>query len=793
MECNSFLPNDRMHKSSYIAPVGHELDLELLKCGLCNERRTGSDGRTKSTAAHHSNLIMNNIDKNQPCPCGSTKKYKHCCQRKLKQRDAATHANVATVPIWLKLAMQNMQSGKFHLAQMVYEQVLQVKPKNVEAQQWLAVALHQQGKSERAIEIIKQCLSENSDIATVHSTFANILKAVGQRDEAIAHYKQALALRPDLADVHNNLGIALSSQGRIGEALESYAKAIALLPSYAEAHNNMGTALHANGLNEAAIAAYQHALALAPNYAQAVFNLGKVYVEDRPDQATDLVRKSLVIQPDLWAAWIVYANLLKNSNDTDQARVSLHRAFSINPSNGLKVESALMLPSIMGTRDEIHAIRTAFENNLDRLIDEQLVLSDPIAEFCGTNFLLAYHGLNDKQLQQKIARFYEQACPALLYIAPHCKTKPSSQQKQRIGFLSKFITKHSVALSFSRIVDAVAAQVDFEVVLISSHDPLNATVEGTYPHFSGRHIRIAVDLAAAREQVAALELDILVYLDIGMEPLSYFLAFSRLARAQCVLGGHPVTTGVRAVDYFLSSDMMERSDAQAHYSEQLVRQPFGMFYFERPNLPAVFKTRAELGLPEDEHIYLCPMTLHKLHPDFDEAIVRILQLDPVGSVFLVDDRKHSRWKSILQARFEKTVPQNLRDRIIFIPWVLDRLDFFSLNKAADVVLDPFHFGIGTTAIATCSVGTPFVTKPAEFMRGRVGLFYAKILGVMECVALDVEEYALKAVSIATQPALRDSIKAKILANNGALFDNNQAILDAVTFFRTIEPSPISGE
>ncbi len=41
-------------------------------------------------------------------------------------------------------------------------------------------------------------------------------------------------------------------------------------------------------------------------------------------------------------------------------------------------------------------------------------------------------------------------------------------------------------------------------------------------------------------------LDILFYPDLGMTPLTYFLAFARLAPVQCVSWGHPVTTGIPA-------------------------------------------------------------------------------------------------------------------------------------------------------------------------------------------------------------------------------------------------------
>ena len=156
------------------------------------------------------------------------------------------------------------------------------------------------------------------------------------------------------------------------------------------------------------------------------------------------------------------------------------------------------------------------------------------------------------------------------------------------------------------------------------------------------------------------------------------------------------------------------------------------------------------------------------------------------------------YKKLLQSRFEQTIPPSVRDRLIFRPWISDYSDFISANHVADVVLNPFHFGIGTTAISTCSVGTPFVTKPDEFMRGRMGYFFAKLLDATECIASDSEDYAQKAVAIATNPVLRQSIKTKILANNHVLFENRRAIDDVINFlcvvpWNEVEDRPESPE
>ncbi|CAN0061566.1 unnamed protein product [Scytosiphon promiscuus] len=60
-----------------------------------------------------------------------------------------------------------------------------------------------------------------------------------------------------------------------------------------------------------------------------------------------------------------------------------------------------------------------------------------------------------------------------------------------------------------------------------------------------------------RETVAALELDVLVYGDVGMDALTTALAHSRLSPVQVAFWGHPGTTGLPTVDYFVTSDLFE--------------------------------------------------------------------------------------------------------------------------------------------------------------------------------------------------------------------------------------------
>lgn len=668
-----------------------------------------------------------------------------------------------------------------------YDSAIALLPNFLGAVYNRGVALQALHQFDEAIESYDKAIVLKTNFAEAYTNRGNALRDKGRLLEAKASHDKAIGFKPDYAEAYVNRGAVHQDLKQLKLALASFEMAIVLRPDFVGAHYNRGVVLQELEQMDAALVSYDKALALKPDYVGAYINRGYVLqYQGRLVEAEDCYSKVIDIEPDNLDAHTNLGNTLKDQGRLNEAEASYRRAMEIKPSSRLVILEALMLPSIMGTIEAILECRTRFEDNVERLRFEGRIQIDPINDLCNTNFYLAYHGFNDVGIQIKVADMYAKACPSLLFIAPHCVRESNPGKKRRIGFLSKFITKHSVALCFSRVIEGLTAQVEFEITLLSNVDPQDELLRATYPNFSGVYMRLPDNLESAREKVSALELDVLVYLDIGMDPFSYFLAFARLARTQCVLGGHPVTTGISAIDYFISSDLIEISDAQAHYSERLVRLPVGLFYFERPAIPTTFKSRYELGMPVAGHIYLCPMVLHKLHPDFDVALARILELDPVGYVILIADKKYKTWQSQLENRFNITVPKSVRDRIIFLPWLTDWADFASLCKSADVVLDPFHFGIGTTAITICSVGTPFVTMPGELMRGRTGLLFAKLLDITECVAGDCEEYAQKAVAVASDCVLRERIQVKISTNSHALFENMQIIQDGVEFLKSVD-------
>ena len=117
----------------------------------------------------------------------------------------------------------------------------------------------------------------------------------------------------------------------------------------------------------------------------------------------------------------------------------------------------------------------------------------------------------------------------------------------------------------------------------------------------------------------------IIYPEIGMDPATIRLAALRLAPVQCVSWGHPDTSGLPTIDYYLSGDLMEPPDGDDAYTEQLVRLPNLSIYYTPHEVPGAEADRGMFGLRPRSVLYHCCQTLFKFLPQYDEIFPRIAQ------------------------------------------------------------------------------------------------------------------------------------------------------------------------
>lgn len=607
---------------------------------------------------------------------------------------------------------------------------------------------HRAGRLREAENLYREVLRSDPRQPDALHLLGLLAQQLGRNEVAIGHIGQAIALRPAVPEFRNNIAESYRMQGMLKEAAAQLREALLLRPDYPEAHNNLANVLNGQGRLAEAVKHYREALRLKPDYPEAQLNLG---------------------------------NLYKAEGRVAEAEAVFRAALALRPNDGIRVKLAMMLPPIPGSAAELDAVRRRFEDNVDALSRQPVALADPAKEVGQSNFLLAHHGRANRELHRKVAALYERACPSLLHVARHCSEPARRRADGRIGigFVSQNFREHSVG-KFIRGLIAHLSRERFHVTVFFIPPLASDDVATFVRQHADAAVNLSGDLRNARLRIERETLDILCYADIGMDPFSYFLAYSRLAPVQCVALGHADTTGIRNLDYFISAANFEPEGAQAHYSEKLVQLKAPVAYYYRPLLPGSFKSRRELGLDDAEHLYVCPQSPFKLHPDFDAILAAILRADPQGRVLLKADRETRHWHELLLQRLGRTVPDVL-DRITVLPPPAGR-DFINLIAVSDVMLDPIHYGGFTTSLEAFTVGTPVVTWPGEFHRGRATLGLYKDMAMLDCVADSAAGYAALAVRLGTDPVYRKEISDKILARNGVLFENMESIREYERFF-----------
>lgn len=149
-----------------------------------------------------------------------------------------------------------------------------------------------------------------------------------------------------------------------------------------------------------------------------------------------------------------------------------------------------------------------------------------------------------------------------------------------------------------------------------------------------------------------------------------------------------------------------------------------------------------------------------------------LVLFPVVTLVVMEGRVAA-WTEALQRRWTRALPDGLR-RVKFLK-SMPQPEFLHLLATADVILDPYPFCGGNTSYEAFAVGTPVVTHPGRFLRGRLTFGMYRQMGLESLIAASAAEYAPKAVELGCDAALNQKIRRELREAAGALFENPQEV------------------
>ncbi|MDR2892753.1 MAG: hypothetical protein LBV80_06690 [Deltaproteobacteria bacterium] len=543
---------------------------------------------------------------------------------------------------------------------------------------------------------------------------------------------------------------------------------------------------------ELAALAFAKTLGYDPNNGQARHNLLLCFVYDAGLREKQSPESSLPEDPANEDEAYILGTLLHDRGLFSASReVWKNYLAQKGPSLLLEARLAFQLPSILADAGEACRIRTAMNDFLDKsalLPSGALTRLDPMLAMPTPPFHLAFHGKDDLDLLSRLAGFAQRHMHAHNASADNENSAETSAwsrmaalrppKNRRIGFISRYMTNHTIMSYFFRILLEMGHRLPHCVFIefLQADNAFRADLARTCPMVTLPH-----ELDAARKAVEKLDLDILVYLDLGMDPLTWHLAHSRLAPVQCTLYGHPATTGIPGIDFFLSPASMEPENAASHYSETLVAFS-GLFSGFMPS--PIPKPRGSLfppaqvgqGLAHTE--YVCAQSLFKVHPDMDEMLRHVLDNDSTARVhFFVSANAHE--TAALQNRLDKNLGQ-ASARVNWLPQCSEE-NFIAILQQADAVLDTPHFSGGSTSYKALGAGVPVITLEGEFMRGRQTAGLYRHIGVDACTASSIQEWGDLALNLAHSPGKRADLRKDLLERRSGLFAMEDAI-DQMTAF-----------
>ncbi len=670
----------------------------------------------------------------------------------------------------LQLAMQWHQTGDLVKAEAAYRQILIQNPENADVLHLLGVLSSQAGRPDSAVELLLAALRIRPHQPAIFNDLAKTYRILGHWQAAREAFEVAIDLQPHFIDARNNLGALLHEHNDSESALRHLQKALELDANHLESHYNLGCVYLDQSQFKPAIQHFEQVLRQAPEHYGAHYNLANALKQVGDyTWAMEHYQRVIARMPETGShtaqIFCSVANTYRDQAQMDAAMAYYQQAYQADPQAVYQILQATLLPPVYQSKQDLQQWRNRLEQSITTLAQQPPVFNDPYQAQLPTLFYLAYQGQNDRDLLIKMASVYRLSLPKTRV------SEPVTDGRPRVGFVSHFFYDHSVSHYYGGLFGMLEAA-GFEVHLfVLANTPRDQVTQSLCERVTASHT-LPMDLSLARQEISAQALNLLIYTDIGMEAFSYFLAMTRLAPIQAVLAGHPSTSGIPTLDYYLSSQWFEPPEAAAHYSETLVRLN-GMPADYQPPQPPPEAARADFGLSENDHVYLCPMMLYKVHPDFDHAVVGILQRD-AQAVIVFYYSPATQLHRVLRERWAKQLTPEQGQRIQFWPWA-ERERFYQAILMSDVILDTFHFSGVNTALIVLGLGKVMLTWPSSFMRGRFCAGLYDYLGLKGAIAPTQDAYIDLACQLGTDAQVRLQVETEIQARSSALFSQQSGL------------------
>ena len=685
------------------------------------------------------------------------------------------------IPDLINQGLALHQKGMLEEAEAIYQLILVIDENHFDALQLLGALSIQTKKFTKAVNFLNKALQIRPNYAEGHSHLGLALKELRFLEKALSSYDKAIEIKPDYAAAYSNRGNLLKELRYLEKALASYDKAIEMMPNLAEARLNRGNVLKELQRLEEALASYDKAIEIKPDYAAAYSHRGDALNKlERLEEALASYDKAIEIKPDYAEAYSHRGNTLKDAGREIEAKNSYEQALRINPNFALARwgRAISTLPIIPSQVNHSKSSRIEFckeLSDLDSWFVQERLEDGYKAVGSAQPFYLAYQEEDNRQLLLK----YGTLCHRLM---SHWQQKEVSFVKLksfnkpiRLGIFSHHIHQHSV---WDALIKGWVEHIDhnrFELIFFYTGKKVDKETEFAKA-IAKDFITCGDDISSWMKAIIAAQIDVLIYPAIGMDPISTKLASLRLAPVQVGSWGHPETTGLPTIDYYLSADLLEPDNSEKYYTEKLIKLPNLGSYHTPSSVIPISTNLEKFSIKADQPLLICPGTPFKYQPQYDHIFVAIAkQLRRCQFIFFIYEKKQL--TDLLQERLASHFLEsglNSKDYCVFIPWQ-SKSCFYGLMNRADIYLDTIGFSGFNTASQAIECGLPIVTREGRYMRGRLASGILKKIGLQELIAQDEDNFVNIVVKITKNKEYNNFIRDKIIKNRDLLYKDLKPI------------------
>jgi protein O-GlcNAc transferase len=368
----------------------------------------------------------------------------------------------------------------------------------------------------------------------------------------------------------------------------------------------------------------------------------------------------------------------------------------------------------------IKKLTYTFNRNDGMYINMTQICSDFSTNY---TYFFAYHGSNNVKIYSLISDIFILLLPKNFIFDLTVK----KQTTNKILFIGNNIVKHhSIANTHSMFVKHMIEDPSFDVKILTygEIEQMNYFVDDLDNHiinfkdiYTDKNIIETIAHFIANENF-----NVIIYTEIGMDPLFRFLSFYRLANVQINTYGHSETSGIPTINYYISSKYYENINSPDNYSEKLIQFDSLCTYYENPitklyttmkqyHFDAFKQVKKNKLCIKDHHvIYGCLQIYYKFHPSFLRTAREILKSNDNALFMLLDYGECSTKFKI----YINSIGEEYKDRIIFIE-KCNFDDYMQYMDICTVIIDNFNFGGCNTTMQALSLGKIVLTLSGKLL------------------------------------------------------------------------------